>query len=116
MEPPGKDGTPRSTKTGPLESPESARLGDREDRPRETKTSSVATAWSATEDDRREPASRAMRDVLGAPPTAEQGGGGGGVHLYKVARQAKEFLHSRSRGRNLARHCVDRHPEIARRA
>ena len=113
MEPPGEDETPRSTKTGPLESPESTRLGDREDRPRETKTSSVATAWSATEVDRGEPASRAMRDVLGAPPTAEQGGG---VHLYKVARQAKEFLHSRSRGRNLARHCVDRHPEIARRA
>ena len=41
---------------------------------------------------------------------------GGGFHLYKVARQAKEFLHSRSRGRNLACHCVDRHPEIARRA
>ena len=112
MELPGEDGTPRSTKTGPLESPESARLGDREDHLRETKTSSVATAWSATEVDRGELASRATRDVLGAPPTAEQGG----VHLYKVARQAKEFLHSRSRGRNLARHCVDRHPEIARRA
>ena len=73
IEPPSRDGPSPSTKTGPVSLPVAKPPEEREGLTRGTNASSDATARSASEDDREEPATRAKPGDQESPAKAELG-------------------------------------------